>query len=71
MVKERKVEGIDGLLVLATCGVLSILLSGCGMTTGWKVEFGVSPLTSKHDEAGLNTEDLRNGSRKGFETATR
>lgn len=45
-------------VVLALCGLLSLMMTGCGTTTGWKVEFGAAPVTSLHDEMGLNPNEF-------------
>jgi hypothetical protein len=33
-------------------------LSACGTTTGWHVEFGMSPITAVHDEKSLNQREI-------------
>lgn len=35
-----------------------LLLTGCGVTTGWEVSFGAHPITAVHDESGLNRQEL-------------
>ena len=67
MVRQKEVNALDIAVMFIGCAISSLVLQGCGPTTGWKVEFGVSPVTSRHDEAGLNTKELRNGS-GSFET---
>ena len=68
MVKTHQdVNWLDIVILMAVCALISAVLSGCGATTGWKVEFGVSPITSVHDEKGLNTRELKHGN-GSFET---
>jgi hypothetical protein len=38
---------------------LGISLSACGSERGWRVEFGVAPVSNLHNEAGLK-EPLEN-----------
>ena len=57
---ERITKNEMLVLSLYAAGVAWLLfaLSGCGSTTGWSVQFGVTPITAVHDEQGLNTGEL-------------
>jgi len=44
---------VSTLLVTAALCALVLSLSGCGMSRGWRVSFGVAPVASLDDRQGL------------------
>jgi hypothetical protein len=51
--QERK-ESFIQMIFWATCCVYLVhILMGCGGSTGWRVSFGVSPVTAINDQATL------------------
>ena len=42
----------DIAIIFIMCGIIS-LLSGCGSTRGWRVSFGVAPVSQIDDKQGL------------------
>lgn len=59
-VKVRLVE--EWAVFLALLVILATLMSGCAGRTGWRVSFGVSPVTAISDQASLTqTQEAENG----------
>lgn len=65
MVKTRKdadkVTAADMALLLGMSAAIASVISGCGATTGWSVEFGVHPVTATQDIKSLNHKEVANG----------
>jgi len=51
---------ISGLIVLSLMVTSIILLSGCTGNHGWRVNFGVSPVSEINDNASLKHKELVN-----------
>jgi hypothetical protein len=53
-------------LQILSCFLAAVILSSCGGSTGWRVEFGVSPIKSLHNSAGISQEGSRDAIKKVY-----
>ena len=56
--EKDKITAADMALLLAVSGAIASMLSGCGMTTGWQVQFGVNPISATQDVKVLNQREI-------------
>jgi hypothetical protein len=45
--------GLDVVLIIAVCGLLSLFLTGCGTSTGWQYCTGVYPIAQINNQQAL------------------